>query len=777
MVDARRFFAARMVAAAAAASLGLGGVLLVATSASAAPATFTVINGSSDPLVPGSLPWAIKSANDNLNPADTDVIQFDVTAIGSSTITLTAALEFIAQPLTIQGPGSALLEIVRNGGTIFHSAPAAAMVLTVTGLELSSDDLGVVAANGIYAIEPATLVVDDVNAHDFLTAGIFGQDTDLTVTNSQSRSNRYGVYYISNTPDDDAVYLDDVEAEGNSANGASLALQAGGRADVLGGLYNDNDILGLYIGALVDTIVVVDGPTANGNTTGVEVDTMDASTSDVSRVTAVGNDNTGIYLYGDATAVVTGVDNEVEDNGTGVFFDSNGTAGLTLTSTTARLNGTGIDVEAVGSSVTTIDGATEVTTSTIRGMMVAADDSAAVYVQGANVHGNIGSVGAGVVIHTRQNAYVRLDGSHVDGNTSDNFGGGIWIEGIDGPASTVDIVGSTINGNTAASYGGGLYLETLTGTDTQLNITDSQINGNTATEGNGGGIYVEEVGDETSTEGITILRTTIDGNDTPGPDASGGGIAVAYMEQDEGDGIAVLSIQHSTISRNTTLDGGGAGLWLNNEGATSTVEILSSTISGNRAAGVGGVYFDGDIAGETLTSTLRILHSTLANNQSVIGAPTLYYDEAGFFELAYTIFSSPDGPDLNVDNPSELVADASYSTFQDVPVLYETLLAGPGMQFGVNPLLGPLGPNGGSTQTHLLLAGSPALNAGSPAFAPPPATDQRGEPRVVNIIDIGAVEMQPILPATGGELPLGLAFLAASLLLVGVGVRVLRPTR
>lgn len=40
-----------------------------------------------------------------------------------------------------------------------------------------------------------------------------------------------------------------------------------------------------------------------------------------------------------------------------------------------------------------------------------------------------------------------------------------------------------------------------------------------------------------------------------------------------------------------------------------------------------------------------------------------------------------------------------------------------------------------------LLTNSPAINAGDPAFTPPPDTDQRGQPRVVGgRIDIGAYE-------------------------------------
>jgi hypothetical protein len=61
----------------------------------------------------------------------------------------------------------------------------------------------------------------------------------------------------------------------------------------------------------------------------------------------------------------------------------------------------------------------------------------------------------------------------------------------------------------------------------------------------------------------------------------------------------------------------------------------------------------------------------------------------------------------------------------------------------LDPLLGPLQDNGGPTQTHALLPGSPAIDAGNNAYAT--EWDQRGEgfPRIVNgIIDIGAFEVQ-----------------------------------
>ena len=68
----------------------------------------------------------------------------------------------------------------------------------------------------------------------------------------------------------------------------------------------------------------------------------------------------------------------------------------------------------------------------------------------------------------------------------------------------------------------------------------------------------------------------------------------------------------------------------------------------------------------------------------------------------------------------------------------------------IDPMFGPLGNNGGSTFTHALLPGSPAINAGNNSLAIDPLTmlpltqDQRGRDRIVGgkgpTVDIGAYE-------------------------------------
>jgi hypothetical protein len=82
-----------------------------------------------------------------------------------------------------------------------------------------------------------------------------------------------------------------------------------------------------------------------------------------------------------------------------------------------------------------------------------------------------------------------------------------------------------------------------------------------------------------------------------------------------------------------------------------------------------------------------------------------------------------------------LASDASCSL---VPAL--------GDLFSFDPLLGPLGMNGGATLTQVPQPGSKAIDAGDPAFCPP--TDQRGVARPLDgdgdstaVCDIGAVEV------------------------------------
>jgi len=88
---------------------------------------------------------------------------------------------------------------------------------------------------------------------------------------------------------------------------------------------------------------------------------------------------------------------------------------------------------------------------------------------------------------------------------------------------------------------------------------------------------------------------------------------------------------------------------------------------------------------------------------------------------------------------------------------------------GVDPLPGPLANNGGPTLTHRPLPGSPVIDAGNPAIPSPPATDQRGFPRIFGAaVDLGSVEVLPELIEVPALSQMGLLALAAALCLAAL---------
>ena len=193
----------------------------------------------------------------------------------------------------------------------------------------------------------------------------------------------------------------------------------------------------------------------------------------------------------------------------------------------------------------------------------------------------------------------------------------------------------------------------------------------------GGGIHL--VGPVAT---LMLTGSTVSHNSANG---SGGGIRID-------DGSA--SLTNSTISNNGALGGDGGGILL--QGGAATLTILNSTVSANTATTGGGVVVRA--AGS----------ATLKNSIVAANVPA---------DCSGTVGSL----DHNLDSDSS----CNLVWANDLP--------------GLNPLLGPLTNNGGPSETHALLTGSPAIDAGDDGAAPP--TDQRGLPRV-GTSDIGAFESQ-----------------------------------
>ena len=185
-----------------------------------------------------------------------------------------------------------------------------------------------------------------------------------------------------------------------------------------------------------------------------------------------------------------------------------------------------------------------------------------------------------------------------------------------------------------------------------------------------------------------------------------------------------LNLDNSTLSVNKVSGDQGGGIY----SCGTSVEIANSTLSAN-TAGSSGLANGGAIYSSC--GTLTITNSTISDNNAGLGGGiwvvnivvslknTIVANNTGG-NCSGTITSN--GQNLDSDNTCGLTHPT------DLP--------------SVDPLLGPLQDNGGPTQTHALLPGSSAIDAGDDGAAP--ATDQRGVSRPQGAAsDIGAFELAP----------------------------------
>jgi len=346
-------------------------------------------------------------------------------------------------------------------------------------------------------------------------------------------------------------------------------------------------------------------------------------------------------------------------------------------------------------------------------------------VTGNSADGDNFSGGGGIYNDGENNgsATVAISNSTLSSNSAP-CGGSIYNDGAFAGNAASTVNNSTLSGNSAAN-GGVIYNKAAVGPPSNpgsatVTISNSTLSNNSATS-SGGGIY--NFAGDISNATLTISNSTLSGNSA----ANGGGIYNdASAGAAVGAGDAMLAISNSTLSSNSATSSGG-GIYNVAEPGRPRVTITNSTLSGNSAASFGGgIYNDGSLdnrAAVTIGDTILNAGASGAN----------IYNQVSQDGNLGTVISL--GHNLSSDDAS-------------------AFLNASGDQNGTDPLLGPLQNNGGSTFTHMLLAGSPAIDAG----APPLDYDQRGPsyPRVVNgRIDIGAFEVQsaPIPTPTPTAIP------------------------
>jgi hypothetical protein len=373
--------------------------------------------------------------------------------------------------------------------------------------------------------------------------------------------------------------------------------------------------------------------------------------------------------------------------------------------------------------------------------------------------------GGGIYVTVSSGGDARIASNTVWGNSvSGTFPAGIGIYAGVLSGGTADILSNLVIANQESDSGDGAG-----GIGARVNAGGTLVVRENTLRNNNGGIHAGSVTGE-----LSILRNQVIGNFRSGISLNayargsvlvaenrlawneiglsagvqfGGSVvtmdsSIAY-NYSRGVSVSVgkgssLQITRTTVHGNAlhggstlrTLD--GAGVSISNDDGSVLIE--QSTISGNRTAGSGG----GLSASNTPHGAFIIRHSTIAMNEADSdrdgqGTGGGVFVGAGGIFLDHTILAG------NVDHSGRAqdLAGVVSSNFS---------LVGAGAEF-----LGPLADNGGLTQTHALLPGSPALNAGDPTRQPGdadlPEYDQRKAPfvRVAGRIDIGAVEQQIVV--------------------------------
>ncbi len=310
------------------------------------------------------------------------------------------------------------------------------------------------------------------------------------------------------------------------------------------------------------------------------------------------------------------------------------------------------------------------------------------------------------VLHVTSNGNLTLNEATVTGADKAGTGGGIYNEG------TVTLTKSIVSGNTVSSsfsFGGGIYNTGM------FVLTNSTVSGNSAAY-YGGGLF-------NNGGTITLTNSTVSGNFMVSGTTSrnGGGIY--------NSGNGAFTLINSTVSGNSADNGGG----IYNE--IGTITLTNSTVSGNSANNKGG--------GLRCVNGTVTLHSSIISGNTAVAGNEVHNEYDGIVtansfnlfgqsgETAALAFAgfTPSGSDVNA------TSDGGLSEPPALSAILSTTLAD----------------NGGPTQTHALVAGSPAIDLDEICSAEL-TTDQRGYPRPVNSkCDAGAFEYDPANTDSDGD--------------------------
>jgi predicted outer membrane repeat protein len=332
-------------------------------------------------------------------------------------------------------------------------------------------------------------------------------------------------------------------------------------------------------------------------------------------------------------------------------------------------------------------------------------------------------LGDGAALYVLRARATVVSCSFTDNSAPDGNGGAIY-----NPLSPLEVTNCKFSRNTAPGYGlGGAFSGSPR---VAVTMTDCVFTQNSAD--NGGAIYADGP--------LTLLRCTFAGNSIP-TDGIAGAVFNEYP----------TTITGCVFTGNSTGDGGGGGALclFSGDGIIRDSLFADNRVGSGYQAQGGGIWSDG---------TLRIQNSTIANNMSGAYSQGAAIYNDGVFSSGGGIFNEYGAPvtaaNTIIARNSALTGPDIYGTFtsRGFNVVGDTTAnsgATSSDYINIDPLLGPLQDNGGTTATMALLPRSIAIDHGDPtfdpnAFTPPMTTDQRGASRMIeNRLDIGAFEAEP----------------------------------
>ena len=362
-------------------------------------------------------------------------------------------------------------------------------------------------------------------------------------------------------------------------------------------------------------------------------------------------------------------------------------------------------------------------------------------VTNSTISGNTANRGGGIYSH--YDDFLTVTNSTISGNRGGGISHGLQSSGV------TQITNSTISDN----VGSGIF----TGNNTGLTVTDSIISGN------GTGIINEYYSSTTVINSI-IANNLGDGIFSTADFSEGGNyveVVDSIISGNVGTGISndvgLLYVSNSIIADNgrlginnflgevylsestisANISGGIATSGFNNNGVnTGSLDISNSTISGNLGIGISNQYY----------GSLELSNSTVTGNLEGIVSDDEY---SGTPDIENSIIAGNINTDVRGvfrSNGFNLIGETTGSTGFDEDLTFASLGG-----ISIEDVLDTnLTNNGGSTLTHALISGSPAIDAGNNNNIRA-LTDQRGAgfERIVDgnndtiaVIDIGAFEVQ-----------------------------------